>query len=122
MIVLSTAYRQESVRTPERDAADPDNLLLSRMNVRRLDAEAIRDSVLAASGSIYSRMEGPAIPVREDAVGQIVLGVDTKVDANQPGADVPIGAAEFRRSLYIEVPPQPAAGLVAGLRRPGHGD
>ena len=59
LIVTSTAYRQSSARTPERDAADPDNLLLSRMNVRRLDAEIIRDSVLAASGSAFGRMFGP---------------------------------------------------------------
>jgi cytochrome c553 len=103
LIVTSTAYRQSSARTPERDAADPDNLLLSRMNVRRLDAEIIRDSVLAASGSSFGRMFGPPVPVREDAVGQIVIGVDTKVGANEPGADVPIGGEEFRRSLYVEV-------------------
>jgi mono/diheme cytochrome c family protein len=103
LIVTSTAYRQSSARTPERDAADPDNLLLSRMHVRRLDAEIIRDSVLSASGSAFGRMFGPPVPVREDAVGQIVVGVDTKVGANEPGAEVPIGGEEFRRSLYIEV-------------------
>ncbi|HUE17966.1 MAG TPA: PSD1 and planctomycete cytochrome C domain-containing protein, partial [Planctomycetaceae bacterium] len=103
LIVTSTAYRQNSARTPERDAADPDNLLLSRMNVRRLDAEIIRDSVLAASGSEFARMYGPPIPVKEDAVGQIIVGIDTKVGANEPGAEVPLGAEEFRRSLYIEV-------------------
>jgi mono/diheme cytochrome c family protein len=103
LIVTSTAYRQDSARTPERDAADPDNLLLSRMNVRRLDAEIIRDSVLAASDSAFARMYGRPVPVKEDAVGQIVIGIDTRVGANEPGADVPIGAEEFRRSLYIEV-------------------
>jgi mono/diheme cytochrome c family protein len=103
LIVTSTAYRQNSARTPEGDAADPDNLLLSRMNVRRLDAEIIRDSVLSASGSAFGRMFGPPVPVREDAVGQIIVGVDTKVGANEPGAEVPIGGEEFRRSLYIEV-------------------
>ena len=48
-------------------------------------------------------MYGPPVPVREDAVGQIIVGVDTKVGANEPGADVPIGGEEFRRSVYIEV-------------------
>jgi hypothetical protein len=103
LIVTSTVYRQSSARTPERDAADPDNLLLSRMNIRRLDAEVVRDCVLTASGSLYDRMSGRPVPVREDAVGQIVVGVDTKVGANEPGAEVPIGAEEFRRSVYIEV-------------------
>jgi hypothetical protein len=103
LIVTSTAYRQSSAHTSERDAADPDNLLLSRMNVRRLDAEAVRDCVLTASGSLFDRMSGRPVPVREDAVGQIVVGVDNKVGANEPGAEVPIGAEEFRRSVYIEV-------------------
>ncbi len=103
LIVTSTAYRQSSVRTPERDAADPDNLLLSRMNVRRLDAEVVRDCVLSASGSLFDRMSGHPIPVREDAVGQIVVGVENKVGANEPGAEIPIGAEQFRRSIYIEV-------------------
>jgi mono/diheme cytochrome c family protein len=102
-IVTSTAYRQSSARTPERETADPDNLLLSRMNVRRLDAEVVRDCVLTTSGSFYGRMSGRPVPVREDAVGQIVVGVDTKVGANEPGAEVPIGAEAFRRSVYIEV-------------------
>ena len=48
-------------------------------------------------------MYGPPVPVKEDAVGQIVVGVDTKVGANEPGAEVPIGSEEFRRSVYIEV-------------------
>ena len=73
------------------------------MNVRRLDAEVVRDCVLTASGSLFDRMSGRPVPVREDAVGQIVVGIDTKVGANEPGAEVPIGAEESRRSLYIEV-------------------
>jgi mono/diheme cytochrome c family protein len=103
LIVESTAYRQSSARTPDRDAADPDNLLLSRMNVRRLDAEAVRDCVLAASGSLYDRMSGPPVPVREDEVGQVVVGIENKVGANDSGPEIPIGGEEFRRSVYIEV-------------------
>ncbi len=103
LIVMSTVYRQSSTHTPDRDAADPDNLLLSRMNVRRLDAEAVRDCVLAASGSLYDRMCGPPLPVREDGVGQIVVGVENKVGANDQGPEIPIGGEEYRRSVYIEV-------------------
>jgi hypothetical protein len=73
------------------------------MNVRRLDAEAVRDCVLTASGSLFDRMSGHSVPVREDAVGQIVVGVENKVGANEPGAEIPIGTEEFRRSVYIEV-------------------
>lgn len=103
LIVMSTVYRQSSTHTPDRDSADPDNLLLSRMNVRRLDAEAVRDCVLAASNSLYDRMCGKPVPVREDGVGQIVVGLENKVGANDQGPEVPIGGEEYRRSLYIEV-------------------
>ena len=48
LMLLSTAYRQSSRATPEQAAkavtADPQNKLLHRQNVRRLEAEAIRDS------------------------------------------------------------------------------
>ncbi len=43
MIVTSTAYRQSSARRDDLDAIDPDNRLLGRMSVRRLEAETIRD-------------------------------------------------------------------------------
>ena len=46
LIMTSTAYRQSSRRTPALDAADPDNRLLGRMPVRRLEAEAVRDAIL----------------------------------------------------------------------------
>lgn len=50
LIVTSAAYRQSSRETPAGRAIDPENRLLWRQNVRRLDAETIRDSLLAVSG------------------------------------------------------------------------
>ena len=91
-------------RRPEVDAFDPDNRLLGRMPVRRLEAETIRDSILAASGRMTDTLYGPAVPVMPDEVGQIVVGVDTRNTAGRPsGKIVPIGSAEFRRSIYVEV-------------------
>ena len=51
-IVLSSTYRQSSTASPESDAADPDNELLHRFNRHRLEFEALRDSLLAASGQL----------------------------------------------------------------------
>ena len=52
-IVLSNAYRMSSVGERARRATvDPDNRLLSHMPVKRLEGEAIRDAILAASGSL----------------------------------------------------------------------
>jgi hypothetical protein len=104
LIVTSTVYRQSSQRRPEVDAFDPDNRLLGRMPVRRLEAETIRDSVLAASGRMIETLYGPPVPVMPDEVGQVVVGVDTRDTAGRPtGKIVPLGPAEFRRSVYVQV-------------------
>src|SRR6185312_6889282 len=49
-VVLSHAYQLGSASDPKCHEADPDNALVWRMTPRRLDAEALRDSVLAVSG------------------------------------------------------------------------
>jgi mono/diheme cytochrome c family protein len=51
-IVLSDTYRQSSAERPEGTAADPENSLLWRAHRRRMDFEAMRDSMLAASGQL----------------------------------------------------------------------
>ncbi|HCD02275.1 MAG TPA: hypothetical protein DER64_17305, partial [Planctomycetaceae bacterium] len=74
LILDSWAFRQSSSRTLELDRIDPDNLLVGRMSIRRLESEALRDAILAISGSMNSGMFGQPVSVMEDAVGQIVLG------------------------------------------------
>ncbi|MCB1211251.1 MAG: DUF1549 domain-containing protein, partial [Verrucomicrobiales bacterium] len=61
-IMLSAAYRQTARREPSAAAAktDPSNRLLWRFNPRRLDAEQIRDALLAASGELTMTAGGPA--------------------------------------------------------------
>jgi len=73
MILLSTAWRQASTRRPELDAVDADNRLLGRMPVRRLEAEAVRDRILAAAGTLELSPFGPAIPVVADETGEFVI-------------------------------------------------
>jgi hypothetical protein len=60
-IMLSAAYQQASRPAQETAAADPDNRLLGRMNRRRLDAEALRDSLLAVAGQLDRTTGGPAV-------------------------------------------------------------
>jgi len=57
-IVLSSVYRQASHDRPECRQVDPENRLLWRMNRRRLEWEAARDSLLAVAGRLDTRMGG----------------------------------------------------------------
>ncbi|MBX7165886.1 MAG: PSD1 and planctomycete cytochrome C domain-containing protein [Pirellulales bacterium] len=118
-VVLSTAYRQSSQRREELDAVDPDNLLLGRMHVRRLEAEVIRDALLAASGQLSNRMFGPSVSVMPDEVGQIVVGVDTRDSAGRPsGRFVSLGEDEFRRSIYVCVRRTMPLGMLESFDAP----
>ena len=72
-IVMSGIYRlssSSSKASAATRAADPDNQTLWRMNARRMEAEAVRDSVLSLGGSLDLAMGGPPI---EHTLGQTVL-------------------------------------------------
>ena len=56
-LVLSSTYWMDSRGDEASDAADPEDLLLHRMRLRRLEGEAIRDAMLAVSG----RLDWPAV-------------------------------------------------------------
>jgi hypothetical protein len=86
-IVLSAAYRQGNQAGEAGLAKDPEARLLSRYPLRRLDAEAIRDSMLAASGELDERLFGPYVPTARDGAGEVIVPED------QPGSR--------RRSLYL---------------------
>jgi hypothetical protein len=96
LIVLSAAYRQSSrVRDERAVRLDPGNQLLWRQNLRRLEAEAIRDSVLAVSGKLNRAMCGrgifPTLPPE-------VLSTQSK-PGNGWGRSTP--QEQARRSVYI---------------------
>ncbi len=103
LILLSTAYQQQSRRTPRLDALDPQNELVGRMNVRRMEAEAIRDSVLAVSGTLNRALGGPSVPVTVNGEGKAVLGEQKFRDGLVSGIEDASQANAFRRSIYVEV-------------------
>jgi hypothetical protein len=61
LIMLSNTYQQASLDRPECRALDPENRLLWRCNRRRLDLEAMRDTLLMVSGELDPAMEGRPI-------------------------------------------------------------
>lgn len=98
-IVLSAAYRQSAQRDAKRIELDPHGQLLSHWPLQRLDAETLRDRMLHATGVLYEKPFGPAIAVKEDDVGQVVVAIDAPNPNNAP----PPPSEAFRRSIYIQV-------------------
>ena len=70
LIMASNTYRMDKTPVAEYLEADPENRLLWRAHYRRLEAEAIRDSMLAASGQLNRKMYGPSMvpPIPEAAL------------------------------------------------------
>ena len=60
-IVLSQTFRQSSKAQSGTEQADPTNRLYHRYPARRLDAESIRDSILAVSGTLDRTLYGPSV-------------------------------------------------------------
>ncbi len=103
LMMNSQTYQQSSRREPERERIDPDNRLLSRMNVLRLEAETLRDSLLAVSGRLVQKIGGEPVPVTYNEQGQIIIGIDTRDTAGrQTGKLAPMQGLDYRRSIYIQ--------------------
>lgn len=97
LILLSRTYQQASDVRSDLQRIDPQNRLYGRMLVRRLEAEVIRDSVLAVAGSLNLQMGGPPVYPPIDPS----LRADTFQGPNwQDGVD---GPETWRRSVYVKV-------------------
>ncbi len=97
LMVTSAAYRQSSHASPEALAADPENELLSRYRRTRLDGEAIRDALLAVSGTLSATMGGkPVLPKLPDELVQL-----RAINSLWPISDHE--EQRRRRSLYVMV-------------------
>jgi len=96
-LVLSSTFRMASISSPEAEAGDPDDRLLHRMPVRRLEAEAIRDAILAVSGRLNRRMGGPGVEIH------LTPFMDNYTDSyGRPKTSGPLDG-DGRRSLYLNV-------------------
>jgi len=93
LIATSATYRQASNVTPELAARDPHNTLLARGPRVRLEAEVIRDSVLASAGLLSTKMYGPGVrPPQPEGVTEVAYGA--------PKWPVSEGEDRHRRSIY----------------------
>jgi hypothetical protein len=61
-MLLSVAYRMSSQKDAKAAEIDPNNRLLHHMPVRRMDAEALRDHMLAVAGALDKTLYGPSVP------------------------------------------------------------
>ncbi|MCH7725450.1 MAG: DUF1553 domain-containing protein [Planctomycetes bacterium] len=102
LIMKSTVYRQGSRGDPKGREVDAQNRLLWQMPVRRLEAEVIRDAMLAISGRLNTKTFGPPVPVMADRVGRFVVGIEN-LNAGRPGKVIPMKGENLRRSVYIQV-------------------
>jgi hypothetical protein len=72
-ILASKAYRQSSAWREDGFNGDPENRLLWRYSLRRLDSEALRDAMLASSGELDRTMGGRYVPAERNADGEVVV-------------------------------------------------
>ncbi|WP_050769343.1 PSD1 and planctomycete cytochrome C domain-containing protein [Blastopirellula marina] len=100
-LLLTATYQQASADRADCRAIDPTNIYLWRMNRRRLDFEASRDSLLVATGSLDETLGGPAVditanpsPPRRTIYGQVdrqnLPGMFRTFDFAGPDAHCPI--------------------------------
>lgn len=106
-LVLSRAFLSAAVPTDEARQRDPENRLLSHWSARRAEAEVIRDSLLAVSGRLDSRLYGPSVhPFRE------------KADPEKRLFTGPLDG-EGRRSLYLKFQLMEAPHFLCAFNLPG---
>jgi len=92
MMLSSSAYQMSSLGDPAAAKIDPENKLLQHFPVQRLEAEEIRDSILAVAGTLNEQMLGPSVPPY----------ISKFQDGRGKPESGPLDGAG-RRSIYIQV-------------------
>jgi hypothetical protein len=92
LLMTSSTYRQAPVGDPGAQAAalkvDPEDRLLWRQRLRRLEAESLRDAILSTAGTLNAQRYGPPVPVVRQGDGEVVTPAD---------------GSGLRRSVYLQV-------------------
>ena len=103
LMMTSTAYRQASRKDGQALAADPDNALLSRMTMRRMDAEQLYDSILVATSRLDPARFGPPADLELSDDGEYRAAGSTQ---------------GFRRSIYTLQQPRTPISLLEAFDLP----
>jgi len=106
LVMTSATYRQASASREALPASDPDNRLLSRFPRRRVEVEAIRDSVLAVAGTLDRTMGGSLLTVGDHDY------VTNDQSGNAARYDSP------RRTVYLPVIRNAMFGLFSAFDYP----
>ncbi|MGV3720212.1 MAG: DUF1553 domain-containing protein, partial [Actinomycetota bacterium] len=95
-IMLSAAYRQGTTYNTRAATVDPENRLLWRRKLRRMEADVFRDSMLSLAGTLTPKMSGPAVnpPIQPEAI----QARNVKGPYPRDARDTP---ETRRRSIYV---------------------
>ncbi len=112
LLMLSSAYRMSSGAEPRALAKDPENDLSWRFDMRRLEAEEVRDSILAANGTLNLKMGGPSF--------YPTIPAEVLAGQSMPGAGWGRSSPEeqCRRSVYIFVKRSLMTPMIAAFDGP----
>ncbi|MGK0481352.1 MAG: hypothetical protein ACJAQ3_001325, partial [Planctomycetota bacterium] len=107
-LVTSKTWQLDSTPSPAAAQLDPDNVWLSHARVRRLDAEALRDSLFAATGALDGRLYGPGFgpDTMEPRRSLYVQSRRNSLDAFLATFDAPVPFAPVGARAATNVPAQ----------------
>lgn len=126
-ILRSATYMQSAATDPVKISLDPENRLLARRDPRRLEAEAIRDGMLAVSGRLDLRMYGQPIALCKALDGQFLADPSGRIDTligvpvppcAEPKSEVPEARHPFRRSIYLQTKRTATLSLLTAFDMP----
>jgi hypothetical protein len=103
LMATSQAYRQSSRVSEASRAADPDNKLLSRMPLRRMDAETLYDSLVQVAGRLDDELYGAATEPKVTEDKEVIVEPDK---------------AGYRRSIYVMRRRQTPVSLMDAFDQP----
>jgi hypothetical protein len=106
-LLLSRAFQLSTQASPAARERDPDNRLWSHASIRRIEAEAIRDSLLTVSGRLNNTMYGLGIPL---PVNDAIKDFDVPASGPLDG--------DGRRSIYLEARRNHPLGFLLAFDQP----